>query len=414
VLALLWLLVLASAVRFALFKLPAPPHFTDFNHFYTATLALRRGSNPYITSFEKLGRSLGLELSGFNTENQPPTLLLCFEPLTRLSPHAAYWVWVCISLASLVIAVCLLVAGETSLDTRQALLFGAFLFLYPAVYEHFVFANMQIAIVLLIVIAMYWMGRGMDGWAGFPLALATALKAYPIFLAVYLICRGRWRTLRWTVIWACIIGLLTLWRVGLVSFSFLNTFGYTTSRGFLQNPGFLSIDSVVSHLFWHGNAPLTPFMDTMRRGAIAVVELAVFALTISATASAEPDRGWRALSLWITAMILLSPIGEPHYLVLLMVPFASIADAAARGEAEPRVLYAAIASYLMTFSRYPLTLLHHFGLGSVAFFWIANQFWFFALALAYLATYWLVTSARHSAHDSKSRAPALAATAGGR
>ena len=75
-------------------------------------------------------------------------------------------------------------------------------------------------------------------------------------------------------------------------------------------------------------------------------------------------------------MILLSPIGEPHYLVLLMVPFASIADAAARGEAEPRVIYAAIASYLVAFSRYPLTLLHHFGLGSAAFFWIANQFGF--------------------------------------
>jgi hypothetical protein len=66
-----------------------------------------------------------------------------------------------------------------------------------------------------------------------------------------------------------------------------------------------------------------------------------------------------------------------------MIPFASIADAAARGEAEPRVIYAAIGSYLVTFSRYPLTLLHHFALGSVAFFWIANQFWSLALVLAY-------------------------------
>jgi hypothetical protein len=153
-------------------------------------------------------------------------------------------------------------------------------------------------------------------------------------------------------------------------------------------------------------------MDAIRRAAVAMVELAVFALTASATASAEPDRGWRALSLWTAAMILLSPIGEPHYLVLLMVPFASIADAAARREAEPRVIHAAIASYLVAFSRYPLTLLHHFGLGSTAFLWIANQFWFFALALAYLATYWLVTSARNSARDSISFAPPAAASAG--
>ena len=112
-------------------------------------------------------------------------------------------------------------------------------------------------------------------------------------------------------------------------------------------------------------------------------------------------------------MILLSPIGEPHYLVLLMVPFGSIADAAARGEAEPRVIYAAITSYLVAFSRYPLTLLHHFGLGSAAFFWIANQFWFFALDLAYFATYWLVTSARNSVRDGigLTRADAAAADA---
>jgi hypothetical protein len=68
----------------------------------------------------------------------------------------------------------------------------------------------------------------------------------------------------------------------------------------------------------------------------------------------------------------------------------------------------------VTFSRYPLTLLHHFGLGSAAVFWVANQFWFFALALVYLATYWLVRSARNSAQDSPSFAPAAAAAAGTR
>ncbi len=155
-------------------------------------------------------------------------------------------------------------------------------------------------------------------------------------------------------------------------------------------------------------------MDTMRRNAIAVVELAVFALTVSATASAGPDRGWWAFSLWIPAMILLSPIAEPHYLVLLMVPFAAIADAAARGDAEPRVIRAAIASYLVTFSRYPLTLLHHYDLDSATFFRVGNQFWFFAIASAYLATYWLARSAQNSAQRDISFTPVAAAARGAR
>jgi hypothetical protein len=397
-LALLWLLVVIYAARFVMFKLPTPPAFTDFNHYYVASVALRMGSNPYRSRYDALATSLGLNLSGLDLENQPPTLLLLFEPLTRLGPHTAYWIWICISFVTLVIALCLLLR-DTALNARQALLFGALLFLYPPVYEHFYFANFQIVISLLIVIAIFCMRRGADRWGGLWLALATALKAFPVMLAFYLLCRNRWRALSWMVMGGVIIGLFTLWDVGLVSLSFLSTFGFTTSRRFLEVPAYFSVSSVVSRLFWHGNVPLSPSIDTMRRIVIAVAELAVFVLTVSATAEVSFDRCWRAFSLWVTAMILLSPIAEPHYLVMLMVPFASVADAAAQGEADSRAIYAAVASYLVAFSRYPLMLLHHEALGSVAFFRIANQFWFLAMLLAYLAAYWLATSRNGAQHD---------------
>src|SRR5690348_4035985 len=90
ILALLWLMVFLYAARFVLYKLPAPPHFTDFNHFYISALAFRSGANPYVTNLSALPPH-GLELSVVRIENQPPTLLLCFEPLTRLDPRTAYW-----------------------------------------------------------------------------------------------------------------------------------------------------------------------------------------------------------------------------------------------------------------------------------------------------------------------------------
>jgi glycosyl transferase family 87 len=411
ILALLWLMVFLYAARFVLYKLPAPPHFTDFNHFYISALAFRSGANPYVTNLSALPPH-GLELSVVRIENQPPTLLLCFEPLTRLDPRTAYWIWVGISFASLVAALILLLK-ETALDRRQALLFGALLFSCPVIYEHFYFANMQITITLLMVVAIVCMARGADRWAGLPLAFAMALKAYPAFLGVYLICDRRWRALSWMAIWSASIGLITLWLVGFVSFSFLDTFSFTTARRFLQDPGFLSINAVVSRLFWHGSAPLNPSMDAMREAAVAAVELAVFAMTVWATANAAPDRNWRAFSLWVTAMILLSPVGEPQYLILLLVPFASVADAAARGEAGGRVIYGAVAGYLLTFSRYPLAVLRHFGLGSAALFWWADQFWFFALALAYVTLYWLVAS-RQSAQEETSFALTAAPASGPR
>jgi hypothetical protein len=92
---------------------------------------------------------------------------------------------------------------------------------------------------------------------------------------------------------------------------------------------------------------------------------------------------------------------------MLMVPFASVADAAAQGEADSRAIYAAVASYLVAFARYPLTLLHHVAPGSAEFVRIANQFWFLAMLLAYLAAYWLATS-RNDARPDTYLVPAAA------
>ena len=129
------------------------------------------------------------------------------------------------------------------------------LMLYPAVYEHFCFANMQILIMTLVVLAIFCLEREADCAAGAYLALAVALKAYPILLAIYLICRARWRALRWMFIWGGTIGLLTLWKVGWPAFSFLTTFSFTTSRDFLENAGFVSLDAIMSRLFWVNHAP---------------------------------------------------------------------------------------------------------------------------------------------------------------
>jgi hypothetical protein len=86
-LALLWAVVLGHMVRFA-FRLP--PIFSDFNHFYIAALSFRLGSNGYVVKYNELARSLGLEIAFINISNHPPTFVLCFEPLTRLGPRAAY------------------------------------------------------------------------------------------------------------------------------------------------------------------------------------------------------------------------------------------------------------------------------------------------------------------------------------
>ena len=96
-------------------------------------------------------------------------------------------------------------------------------------------------------------------------------------------------------------------------------------------------------------------------------------------------------------MVLLSPSSRFHYLIVLIVPFVLIVEAARYGETEPRVIYAAVASYLLTFSNYPLILLHLHLDGCAWFFRIADEFRFFSVALAYLAAYWFASVKQSSA-----------------
>ena len=70
--------------------------------------------------------------------------------------------------------------------------------------------------------------------------------------------------------------------------------------------------------------------------------------------------------------------------ILLAVPFAAIADASRRGDVEPRVIYGAIASYLLAFSNYPLSLLQDYHWIGGASFRIASEYGFAAAILAYL------------------------------
>ena len=64
-----------------------------------------------------------------------------------------------------------------------------------------------------------------------------------------------------------------------------------------------------------------------------------------------------------------------------------IADASRRGDVEPRVIYGAIASYLLAFSNYPLSLLQYYHWIGGASFRIASEYGFAAAILAYLTAY---------------------------
>ena len=82
---------------------------------------------------------------------------------------------------------------------------------------------------------------------------------------------------------------------------------------------------------------------------------------------------------------------------MLSVPFAAIAEAARQGDATPRVIYAAVASYLLSFSNYPLSIWQHYHWFGGTLFDIATEYSFAAAAVAYLAAYWFARTTRETA-----------------
>src|SRR3984893_3281601 len=107
VLVPLWAAV-AIGVVIMIAALPGRADKWDYSIYYSSALALRQGMNPYTTDLTPLAHSLGFELDKINHATDPPTFVMCFVPLTLLSPRAGFYVWTAINGFSFLLALVLL------------------------------------------------------------------------------------------------------------------------------------------------------------------------------------------------------------------------------------------------------------------------------------------------------------------
>ena len=112
ILAVVWicaLLVLTGTLT----KMRGQWHRRDFSNYYESAWALRHGIDPYSTNLTPIGAQLGLETNWLVHASETPPFLLCFEPLTRLRPRVAFWIWSAINFSALAIAMYLLLGVST-------------------------------------------------------------------------------------------------------------------------------------------------------------------------------------------------------------------------------------------------------------------------------------------------------------
>ena len=411
-LVLLWAMALAHFASI-LAALPGHARELDFSHYYVSAWALRQGHDPYSTNLAPIGRKLDLRLAFSNPKFAkldhlgaitqgcyPPTFLLCFELLTLLRPATAYWVWDGITIAALAAALFLLLGPPSGLKAKTALAALALALIFWPLGVHFYWAQSQILILLLLIGMARLMKRRHAAWAGLSLAAAVRLRGFPIFIIGYLAVRRRWRELLYTASALAAGGLLTLVLVGVhSSFDFVRGVRYVTSPMWLETSDNVALASFILRLFRSFGGPPTLSVEIARQAVTWLARLMILGLTIQATVVSKPDQAdddWRGLSLWLAAMILLSPTAWTHYLVILLFPYAAMVASASHGRASSRAAAMIILSYVLTSARWVLIIIDHFHLGAHAlfrqddwlFFAVIGQCAFMSLLSAWLGCYW--------------------------
>jgi hypothetical protein len=365
----------------------------DFCSFYSSDLALRAGLNPYTADLPAIERQLGTN-SRILHATEPPTQLLLFEPFTWFSLPTAYWMWTALNALALAVSLGLLLGPRSGLNYQMVWILVALAILYTPIGTHFESSQNKFFTLLILVLMMRCMEDEYSGSAGLLLSLAGLTRIFPFVLGGYLLIRRRWRVMLYTAAGTVLFGALTLAFFGANSLSFL--LALATSKTSWDLDYNASSVTLVSRILWHSGYS-GPALERIRIAAVVVSVVLVLAISTLATLK-QPitqDHDWRAFSLWIVTSVMLFPSSKRYYLVMLLIPFASLAAAAAHGRASRRAIVMAVASYILI--RYPGQQASLFGLvGShIAGVRAVVGSAFFPLLAAYISIYWLVIDEPH-------------------
>ena len=367
----------------------------DFSHYYTSSYMLRRGIDPYAVDMEPTARELGLELPDLRRATNPPALVLLLEPLTLFRPHLAYWIWFAINVGFLAAFIVLAII-ETGVSARIAWGLVCLTLMYSPVAIHFRYAQAQIMILAVLMLALRFLRQERDWAAGAMIAAATLLKIFPIIIVGYLLARRRWKTLATTAGWTAIGLALTIWATGVdTNLNFLRVSRLITRPNWITRSANVSINGLVTRSIGFivasgaSRAWIAAILPT-----VLCLEICGFAMTliVSARSASRERTEAAAFALWVVAAIILAPTAWDHYLVLLLIPFWLIAASAAEGHAARAIVWAASAAYFSSYViiyaiaqavTHPVTEIVKFAIFESSFV---------PASLAYLATYWLMRS----------------------
>lgn len=309
-LSLGWLLLLAWTLN---------PAVDDFKQYWQAAVHLRLAGDPYLST------------PGPNAYPYPPLLAYLLQPLSLMAHWPAQLLWFAGNVIALLgfITLCIRLSGS-HIARRYwgVVILGTVL--APPTRLSLQLGQVSILLALVLLVCYSWAGRA-PSRAGLLLALASIVKLYPAILGVLYLLRCR-RVALWTCAWGSAIFIGTIVVSG--SQPYLTYLDKVLFGGFYPYAAEfnISLASLWNRLF------------TPNHYAVAVADLPWMAQVLTILSSIGVLGAclwvvWLApgkqlpvvvFSVWLCAMLLLSPINGYYNLVLLLLPLLLILSALER------------------------------------------------------------------------------------
>lgn len=324
-LALGWLLILGVRIN------PDAPELNDFKNYWQAAVDVLETGDPYTTTPDWNDPTVRQQyLTGtLDVWFYPnlPIFAVLIQPLGLLSQPVAQRIWFGLNVVMVLSFIALAIQGSGSRLAQRY--WGLVLLLTltaPPIFACLLLGQVGILLALLMVASFLLVERH-PPFSGLLLALAGLIKLYPGLLGLYHLWTHSRRVVIWTI--ASGLGLLLLSLLAYGPAPYLSYIDKLLLSGFYPYAGDFNISLVGywDRLLVPGNYTFRPLADLplLARGLTLLSALAVLGLTLW-VGRRPPGPTGRLLrySLWLCAMLLLSPVNGYYNLGLLLFPLLAI------------------------------------------------------------------------------------------
>jgi hypothetical protein len=304
----------------------------DFKSFYGATQDLRAGRDPYTAALafiHSYAASPSAALFATKAYAYAPIFAIVFLPFSFLSGSAALAVWDVLQIGFLVgiVYACLRVAGVRPNAGVVLLLAGAFALTQP-VHKEWFLGQTDVFIACVIATSLWARQARHPVLAGVLLGFACAVKPAFILLIPFLLWKREFR-------YSLVSGASTL-VLYFAPFLFLSSrilsnqltvwrFWSSQFVAFIHND---SPDGVFVRLFTNNPVvrPLhaSPFIATLLWVAVVVVVVVLCAAVVRRAPLRRDTATLLELGLIVEAVLLITPLSEWPYLVMLAIPLVGV------------------------------------------------------------------------------------------